>query len=65
MGGYIALFVHMCLGIRRVTGENIIPLASVGPFISLILCSCFRDFADSGPKCEICVVGTFAWLSLC
>lgn len=46
----MALCVHMCLGIRRLTRRNIIPLASLGLSVSLILCSCFRDFAESGPK---------------
>lgn len=32
------------------TGSNTIPLASLGLFVSLILCSCLRNFAESGPK---------------
>lgn len=50
MGASIALFVHMCLRIRRLARRNIIPLASLGLFASLTLCSCFRGFAESGPK---------------
>lgn len=64
MGGYIALFVHMCFRIGCITRESIILLASEGPFVSLISCSCFKDLADLGPKYEICVGGAFAWLSL-
>lgn len=50
MGGYTALFVHMCLRIQPLTRRNIIPPASLGLFVSLILCLCFRDFAESGSK---------------
>lgn len=61
----MALFVHMCFRIGCITRESIILLASVGPFVSLISCSCFKDFANSGPKYELCVVGAFPRLSQC